>query len=80
MLELKAAPNSDGRTEVRYTTDGSDPKLNGGTYDGPVAIAKGTQVVLAVAECDGVAIRGAQHPHPLGRARTRATDRSRTNR
>ena len=54
MLELKAAPNRDGRTEVRYTTDGSDPKLNGGAYDGPVEIAKGTQVVLAFAECDGV--------------------------
>jgi hypothetical protein len=54
MLELKAAPNSDGRTEVRYTTDGSDPKLNGGTYDGAVEIAKGTQVVLAFAQCDGI--------------------------
>ena len=49
MLELKAAPDNAGRTELRYTTDGSDPKLNGGTYDGPLEIAKGTQVVLAYA-------------------------------
>ena len=43
MLELKAAPNRDGRTEIRYTSDGSDPKLNGGTYDGPLAIARGAR-------------------------------------
>jgi len=54
MLELKAAPNSDGKTEIRYTTDGSDPKLSGGAYDGPFAIPKGTPIVLAIASRDGV--------------------------
>ena len=54
MLELKAAPNRDGRTEVRYTSDGSDPKLGGGTYDAPVEILRGAQVVLAFAQRDGV--------------------------
>ena len=37
MLELKAAPNKANTTQIRYTTDGSDPKLSGGIYDGPVA-------------------------------------------
>lgn len=54
MLELKAAPNKDGKTNIRYTTDGSDPKLGGGSYDSPVSIAKGTQVVLAFAERSGI--------------------------
>jgi hypothetical protein len=38
----------------RDTTNGSDPKLDGGGYEGPVAIKKGTQIVLAYAERDGV--------------------------
>lgn len=54
MLELKAAPNKDGQTAIRYTTDGSDPKLSGGTYADPFAVRKGTQVVQAYAERDGV--------------------------
>ncbi|MDA2911232.1 DUF499 domain-containing protein [Nitrospiraceae bacterium AH_259_D15_M11_P09] len=54
MLELKAAPNKDGKTAICYTTDGSDPKLGGGSYGEPVAIRKGTYVVLAFAECEGV--------------------------
>jgi hypothetical protein len=51
---LKAAPNKHGRTTIRYTTDGSDPKLSGGTYEGPIALQRGTPIVLAVAECDDV--------------------------
>jgi hypothetical protein len=54
MLELKAAPNKANKTEIRYTTDGSDPKLSGGIYDGPVSIPKGSPIVLAYAECQGV--------------------------
>lgn len=54
MLELKAAPNKDGKTSIRYTTDGSDPKLGGGSYESPVSITKGTQIVLAFAERNGV--------------------------
>jgi hypothetical protein len=53
MLELKPAPNPDGQTSVRYTTDGSAPMLAGGSYDGPFAIPKRTQIVLAYAERDG---------------------------
>jgi hypothetical protein len=54
VLELKAAPNGDGKAEIRYTSDGSDPKLSGGVYDSPFAIPKGSPVVLAVASRDGV--------------------------
>lgn len=54
MLELKATPNKDGQTAIRYTTNGSDPKLDGGSYEGPVAIKKSTQIVLAYAEREGV--------------------------
>src|SRR5262249_28428438 len=35
-IELKAAPSKDGKTSIRFTTDGSDPKNAGGTYEGPV--------------------------------------------
>ncbi len=54
MLELRAAPNRNGQAEIRYTTDGSSPQLAGGTYDGPIAIKKGTPLVLAYALCEGV--------------------------
>jgi hypothetical protein len=54
MLELKAAPNRDGKTIIHYTTNGSDPKLSGGKYESPVALKKGTHLVLAYAERDGV--------------------------
>ena len=54
MLELSAAPNKGGKTAIRYTTDGSDPKLSGGTYAESFPVAKGTQIVLAYAERDGV--------------------------
>ncbi len=51
MVELRAAPNA----PIRYTTDGSDPILSGGAYDGPFAVPPGTRLVLAVAERDGIA-------------------------
>ncbi len=51
MCELHAAPRG---AEIRYTTDGSDPKLGGGAYDSPFEVPKGTQVVLGHAEKDGI--------------------------
>ena len=39
---------------IRYTTDGSDPKLKGGAYEGPFVIPEGTRFVLAYAEHKGV--------------------------
>jgi len=50
MLELKAAPEA----QIYYTTEGSDPKLAGATYDGPFHIPSGTSIVLAYAERDGI--------------------------
>jgi hypothetical protein len=49
-LELRAAPPA----RIRYTTDGSDPRAQGGTYEGEINIPKSTVVVLAYTEKDGV--------------------------
>ena len=50
-IEIRAAPSA----PIRYTTDGSDPQLGGGAYDGPFPVPDGARLVLAVAEKDGVA-------------------------
>ena len=50
MAELRAAPAA----PIRYTTDGSDPALSGGAYDGPFAVPPGTRLILAVAAKDGI--------------------------
>ena len=50
MVELKAYPRGD----IRYTTNGSDPKSLGATYDAPFPVPKDCQFVLAVAHRDGV--------------------------
>lgn len=50
MAELRSAPEA----PIRYTTDGSDPKLNGGIYNEPFVIPPQTQVILAVAEKGGI--------------------------
>lgn len=42
--ELKAAPPS----AIRYTTDGSNPAQNGGTYSEPFVVSPGTRFVQAV--------------------------------
>jgi hypothetical protein len=51
MLELRAAPPS---ARIHYTTDGTDPRLAGGTYDGPIVVPSSARVVLAYAEKDGI--------------------------
>jgi hypothetical protein len=50
MMELRTAPAA----PLRYTTDGSDPKVCGATYDGPFVVPPGTLMVLAVAEKHGI--------------------------
>lgn len=50
MLELRAAPPA----PICYTTDGSDPKLAGATYDGPFRVPEGAQLVLAYAQRGGI--------------------------
>ena len=50
-VELHAAPPA----PISYTTDGSDPRVNGGAYDNPFVVPDGARLVLSVAEKDGVA-------------------------
>jgi hypothetical protein len=47
---LESAPAA----PIKYTTNGSDPKNSGGTYDSPFIVPKGTVVVLVVAEKAGI--------------------------
>ncbi len=49
-VELRAAPEA----FIHYTTDGSDPKVAGATYEGPFSVPKGAPFVLAYAERDGI--------------------------
>ncbi len=49
-VELRAAPDA----PIRYTTDGSDPRASGGSYDGPFPVPPGTVCVLGVAEREGI--------------------------
>jgi len=60
MVELRAAPEA----PICYTTDGSDPKLAGATYDAPFMISPGTSLVLAYAERDAVASQVERIPVP----------------
>jgi hypothetical protein len=50
MVELQVAPSA----PIRYTTDGSNPRVSGGIYDGPFSIPRGTKYVIAVAESSGI--------------------------
>jgi hypothetical protein len=49
-MEIVAAPMA----SIHYTTDGSDPKVAGATYEGPFIIPYGAPVVMAYGERDGV--------------------------
>lgn len=49
MCELRAAPPA----PMCYSTDGSDPKVAGATYDGPFQVSSNAVVILAFAERDG---------------------------
>ena len=50
MVELKASPNAD----IRYTTDGSDPKIMGASYSAPFPAPETSPFILAIARRDGV--------------------------
>ena len=50
MVELQSAPP----VPILYTTDGSNPRNGGGTYEGPFHVAEGTLVVQAYAEHKGI--------------------------
>ena len=50
MVEIRSAPDA----PIRYTTDGSDPGVNGGVYEGPFAVPDGARIVLAVTQKAGI--------------------------
>ncbi len=50
MVELKASPNAD----IKYTTNGSDPKTMGAVYSAPFPVPESSPFVLAIAERNGV--------------------------
>lgn len=50
MVEIRSAPDA----PIRYTTDGSDPGVDGGAYEGPFAVPDGARIVLAIAEKDDI--------------------------
>ena len=52
-IELRSAPPG---AAIRYTTDGSNPKTSGGTYDSPFTVKKPVSIVLAVAKKDNIEI------------------------
>ena len=68
-IEIRAAPAA----PIRYTTDGSDPKLSGGAYDGPFPVPDGVRLVLAVAEKDGIASDVLSERLPSSRKKSRST-------
>ena len=49
-IQIRAAPPA----SIQYTTDGSDPRVDGRTYDGPFVIQDDVRILLAVAEEDGI--------------------------
>jgi hypothetical protein len=62
MVELRAAPEA----PIRYSTDGSDPKLAGAMYNGPFAVPPGTSIILAVAEKHGIVSKQHRLEIPVG--------------
>jgi hypothetical protein len=49
-IELRAAPPA----TIHYTSDGSDPKVAGAVYDGPLTVPKVSPLVMTFAEREGI--------------------------
>ena len=62
LCELRSAPAA----AISYTTDGSDPKVAGATYDDPFRVMPGALYVQAVGELDGVTSDMLRAPVPKG--------------
>ena len=71
MVELRTAPPA----PIRYSTDGSDPKVAGGAYDDPFVVPQGTRFVLAVAEDKGITSETHQVPINWDRSSRRQAHR-----
>jgi len=50
-IELRSAPPG---AKIQYTTNGSNPKNNGGVYDDPFTIKKPEKIILAIAEKENI--------------------------
>lgn len=50
IVEFQTSPTAD----IKYTTDGSNPKENGGLYQSEVVVPKNTTFLLAIAEAEGI--------------------------
>jgi len=72
-LELRAAPPA----AIRYTSDGSDPKVAGAVYDGPFAVPPGAPFVLAYAEAGGIVSEVERYAVPAGGAGRLEIDKAR---
>lgn len=73
VLELKANPN----VKIKYTTDGSNPKENGGIYEGEIEIPDNTTIILAVAEGKDIYSEQIQIKVEKGQVNAREIDKSR---
>ena len=71
MVEIRSAPDA----PIRYTTDGSDPGVDGGAYEGPFAIPDGARIVLAVAERAGI-VSEIHRRHLLERPEVKPIDKT----
>ena len=60
LCELRCAPAA----SIRYTTDGSDPKVAGASYDDPFRVMPTALYVQAVGELDGLASEVLRAPVP----------------
>ncbi|QCX33277.1 DUF499 domain-containing protein [Caloramator sp. E03] len=72
VLELKGSPNVD----IKFTTDGSNPKENGGIYEGEVEIPDNAVYVIAIAEGKGIYSEPIQIKIEKGAVNSREIDKT----
>jgi hypothetical protein len=63
-VTLDASPSA----QIRYSTDGSNPKTHGGIYEGEFPVPENTRMVLAIAERNG--IQSEQHTRTIDWSKT----------
>lgn len=73
VLELKGTPN----VKIKYTTDGSNPKENGGIYEREIEVPDNTTLILAVAEEKGIYSEEIRIKVEKGSVYSREIDKSR---
>jgi hypothetical protein len=73
VLELRGTPN----VKIKYTTDGSNPKENGGIYEREIEVPDDTTLILAVAEEKGIYSEEIRIKVEKGSVYSREIDKSR---